>query len=50
MVVGYIGMEKRLAKIRKRDWRFEETRADLNRVRYLLRASFYHPDEKSARK
>ena len=23
MVVGYIGMEKRLAKIRKRDWRFE---------------------------
>ncbi len=28
-------------KIKKRDWRFEETRADLNRVRYLIRATFY---------
>ena len=41
MVVGYIGMEKRLGRIRKRDWRFEQTRADLNRIRYLLRAAFY---------
>ena len=40
-MVGYLGMEQNLMKIKKRDWRFEETRADLNRVRYLIRATFY---------
>ena len=40
-MLGYLGMEQNLMKIKKRDWRFEETRADLNRVRYLIRATFY---------
>ena len=34
-VVRYAGLEQKLIKIKKRDWRFEEARAYLNRVHHL---------------
>ena len=34
-VVHYVGFEQNLIKMKKRDWRFEEARAYLNRLHHL---------------
>ena len=34
-IVRYVGFEQRLMKVAKRDWRFEEARAYLNRLHHL---------------
>ena len=35
-VVGYVGLETRLGRMAKRDWRFEEARASVNKVAHCI--------------